>query len=240
LSRGFCPPIQKNPKIKPELRDTYKQKGQRKKLVSLLRSKGISDAKVLEAILKIPRHQFVKYALHERAYENTALRIDEEQTISQPYTVAFQTQSLNIKPGQKVLEVGTGSGYQASVLAEMGADVFTIERIRKLHDKSKLQFVALGYFNIKSKFGDGFKGWPEEGPFDKIIVTASPENLPQALDKQLKIGGQMIIPVGSQSGAQEMLLRTRVSEDNFEVEEKGAFRFVPMMNEKENISRFKL
>jgi len=222
------------------LRDTYKQKGQRKNLVALLKSKGISDTSVLNAILKIPRHQFVRYALHEKAYENIALRIDEEQTISQPFTVAFQTQSLNIKAGQKVLEIGTGSGYQAAVLAEMGADVYTIERIRKLHDKSKLQFVALGYFNIKSKFGDGFLGWPEEGPFDKIIVTASPERLPKALDKQLKIGGQMIVPVGSQAAAQEMLLRTRRSEDRFEVEEKGAFRFVPMMNEKENTSRFKI
>lgn len=222
------------------MRDTYKQKGQRKKLVALLKSKGITDTKVLDAILKIPRHQFVRYALQEKAYENIALRIDEEQTISQPFTVAFQTQSLNIKPGQKVLEVGTGSGYQAAVLAEMGADVYTIERIRKLHDKSKLQFVALGYFNIKSKFGDGFLGWPEEGPFDKIIVTASPERLPQALDKQLKIGGQMIVPVGSQAAAQEMLLRTRREEDRFEVEEKGAFRFVPMMNEKESTSRFKI
>lgn len=182
----------------------------------------------------------MQYALHERAYENIALRIDEEQTISQPYTVAFQTQSLQIKAGQKVLEVGTGSGYQASVLAELGADVYTIERIRKLHDKSKLQFFALGYFSIKSKFGDGFLGWPEEGPFDKIIVTASPEKIPQALDRQLKIGGQMIVPVGSQNSAQEMLLRTRLTEDKFKVEEKGAFRFVPMMNEKESISRFKI
>lgn len=221
------------------MRDTYKQKGQRRKLVALLKSKGISDTRVLDAILKIPRHQFVQYALQERAYENIALRIDEAQTISQPYTVAFQTQCLNIKAGQKVLEVGTGSGYQASVLSELGADVFTIERIRKLHDKSKLQFFALGYFNIKSKFGDGFLGWAEEGPFDKILVTASPEQIPAALDKQLKIGGQMIVPVGSQSGAQQMLLRTRCSEEEFTVEEKGAFRFVPMMNEKERVSRFK-
>lgn len=222
------------------MRDTFKQKGQRKKLVEILKNKGINDKRVLDAILKIPRHQFVQYALHERAYENIALRIDEEQTISQPYTVAFQTQSLQIKAGQKVLEVGTGSGYQASVLAELGADVYTIERIRKLHDKSKLQFFALGYFSIKSKFGDGFLGWPEEGPFDKIIVTASPEKIPQALDRQLKIGGQMIVPVGSQNSAQEMLLRTRLTEDKFKVEEKGAFRFVPMMNEKESISRFKI
>lgn len=223
----------------PNLKDTYKQKGQRRKLAEALKNEGIRNERVLAAIAKIPRHQFVKYALQERAYENTALRIDEDQTISQPYTVAFQTECLGIKSGDKVLEIGTGSGYQAVVLAELGARVFTIERIHKLHLKSKLQFVSLGYFTIQSKFGDGFLGWESEGPFDKILITAAPEAIPEKLKLQLKIGGQMIVPVGGQHESQEMMLITRKDEEEYTVEQKGGFRFVPMMSERETTSRYR-
>lgn len=217
--------------------DSFKHQGQRKKLVDILIKEGIQDPKVLAAIAKIPRHQFILDSLVEFAYENRAVTIDEEQTISQPYTVAFQTELLKINKGDKVLEIGTGSGYQAAVLHECGAKVFSIERISKLHHKTSLFLKEIGYGLIKLRFGDGYEGWPDYAPFDKIIITAAPENIPKKLIDQLKIGGLMVMPIGNQSGTQKMQLLTKTSETQYTMEEKGEFRFVPMLNSKEIKSR---
>jgi protein-L-isoaspartate(D-aspartate) O-methyltransferase len=210
------------------LNDTYRHKGMRRKLVELLRSKGISDEAVLEAIDRVPRHLFLDNAFINFAYKNQAFPIGSDQTISHPFTVAFQTQLL--KPNDKVLEIGTGSGYQCSVLMEMGVKVLSIERHRSLHMKSKKMLNSLGYFP-KVFFGDGFKGQPSYAPFDKIIITAAAPFIPEDLKKQLKVGGFMIIPLG-ESEKQEMQRLTKVSETEFKIETYGEFSFVPMLQDK--------
>jgi protein-L-isoaspartate(D-aspartate) O-methyltransferase len=214
--------------------DTYRHLGMRKKLVGELRDKGIKDEKVLTAIGNIPRHLFIEEsqftAFVEKAYADIAFPIGNGQTISHPYTVAFQTQMLEINRGDMVLEIGTGCGYQTAVLYEMGAKIFSIERIRALHERSKVLLSKLGY---RARFfhGDGYKGLPLHAPFDKIIVTAAAPFVPKDLMQQLKVNGKLIIPVG-EGKSQIMNLFTRKSESEFERFELGSFRFVPMLNDK--------
>src|SRR5436309_5015 len=174
--------------------DTYRHKGLRKKLVETVRAKGITNEKVLEAIEKIPRHFFLDSAFDEVAYEDKAFPIAENQTISQPYTVAYQSQLLGIKPFEKILEIGTGSAYQACVLAEMGAQVFTIERQKKLFESNKNFTYLKKYPNIKLFYGDGYEGLPTYAPFDKVLITAAAPDIPQKLIAQLRTGGIMVIP----------------------------------------------
>ncbi|MEQ1800172.1 MAG: protein-L-isoaspartate(D-aspartate) O-methyltransferase [Lacibacter sp.] len=214
--------------------DSYRHKGLRKKLVDLLRSKGITDERVLEAINTLPRHYFLDTAFDEIAYEDRAFPIDEGQTISQPYTVAYQTQLLDIKPYDKVLEIGTGSAYQACVLAEMSAQVYTIERQKKLYDFNKVAFPFLKkYHNIKFFFGDGFEGLPTYAPFDKVIITAAAPFVPPKLIEQMKAGGKMVIPV-DEGDAQRMKRLTKLADGSYSEEEFDAFSFVPMLGGKQN------
>src|SRR5215204_4237125 len=177
--------------------DTYRHKGMRKKLVETVKNKGITDEKVLEAIEKIPRHFFLDSAFDEVAYEDKAFPITEGQTISQPYTVAYQTQLLEVKPFQKVLEIGTGSGYQASVLAELGVQLFTIERQKGLYDDNKRFAYLKRYPNIKFFYGDGYEGLPTYAPFDKVLITAAAPDVPKKLVEQMKTGAMMVIPLGT-------------------------------------------
>ena len=179
------------------IKDTYRHKGQRQKLVRLLVESGITDNNVLNAINTLPRHFFFDPALEKHAYDNKAFQIGEGQTISQPYTVAFQSEVLNIKKGEKVLEIGTGSGYQASILAELGAKVFSIERNQNLYKRTSALLKKLGYPKIKTFFGDGYKGLSTFAPFQKIIVTAAAPAVPTKLKDQLVVGGIMVIPVGN-------------------------------------------
>lgn len=213
--------------------DSYYQKGQRRRLVESLLQKGIQDTKVLDAILEVPRHFFFDSTFIDKAYEDKAYPIGEEQTISQPYTVAFQTELLEVKKREKILEIGTGSGYQAAILSTLGAKVYTVERIKKLHNQATKRFKA--YFpNIRNYFRDGYKGLAEFAPFDKIIVTAAAPSIPMNLIQQLKVKGVLVIPVGDDSG-QEMLKITKVSEENnFIQESHGRFKFVPMLPKKVN------
>ncbi|MBK8086795.1 MAG: protein-L-isoaspartate(D-aspartate) O-methyltransferase [Chitinophagaceae bacterium] len=214
--------------------DSYRPKGLRKKLVDLLRSKGITDERVLEAINTLPRHYFLDTAFDEIAYEDRAFPIDEGQTISQPYTVAYQTQLLDIKPYDKVLEIGTGSAYQACVLAEMNAQVYSIERQKKLYDFNKVAFPFLKkYHNIKFFFGDGFEGLPTYAPFDKVIITAAAPFVPPKLIEQMKVGGKMVIPV-DEGDAQRMKRLTKLADGSYSEEEFDAFSFVPMLGGKQN------
>jgi len=210
--------------------DNYKHKGMRKGLVEEVRAKGIVDEAVLKAIEKIPRHLFLDSSFERFAYQDVAFPIGSGQTISQPYTVAFQSQMLEIKKGDKILEVGTGSGYQACVLAEMGAKVYSIERQKKLFDKTKKFIESLGY-RMELFYGDGYKGLPTFAPFDKIIVTAGAPNIPENLLLQLKIGGWMVLPLGDQSG-QVMTKITRIGESEFQQKTFGNFAFVPMLKNK--------
>jgi protein-L-isoaspartate(D-aspartate) O-methyltransferase len=210
--------------------DTYRHKGLRKKLIEELRKKGISDETVLNAIDAIPRHIFMDNAFINFAYKDQAFPIGADQTISQPYTVAFQTQLLEISPKDKVLEIGTGSGYQSAVLCALNVKVFSIERHRSLHQKSKQKLLELGY-QPKLFFGDGYKGLPTFAPFDKIIITAAAPYIPDALKEQLKVGGMMVIPLGDGS-TQEMQRLTKVSATEFKVETFGNFSFVPMLESK--------
>jgi len=210
--------------------DSYKHQGLRKQLVDIIREKGITDCNVLAAIGKVPRHFFFDSSFLKYAYEDKAFPIGAGQTISQPYTVAFQSQLLMLTRGQKVLEVGTGSGYQACILAEIGAKVFSIERQKSLYDKAVQFLPSLGY-RIKLFFGDGYKGLPAYAPFDKIIVTAGAPFIPDALMDQLKPGGILVIPVGSED-VQEMTTITRISEKDFQKREHGKFRFVPLLENK--------
>jgi protein-L-isoaspartate(D-aspartate) O-methyltransferase len=210
--------------------DSYKHQGLRKQLVETIRQKGITDPNVLEAIGKVPRHYFFESSFLKYAYEDNAFPIGVGQTISQPYTVAFQTQLLRVSRGQKVLEVGTGSGYQACILAEIGAKVFSIERQKSLYDKAIKFLPTLGY-RIKLFYGDGYKGLPAYAPFDKIIVTAGAPYVPDALIEQLKPGGILVIPVGGDH-VQEMTTITRISESEFRRNEHGRFRFVPLLEDK--------
>ncbi|MES2005309.1 MAG: protein-L-isoaspartate(D-aspartate) O-methyltransferase [Bacteroidota bacterium] len=211
--------------------DTYQHKGLRKQLVSLLRDKGITDENVLDAINAIPRHFFLDSAFDKIAYEDRAFEIAAGQTISQPYTVAYQTQLLQIRKSDKVLEIGTGSVYQATILAEMGARVFTIERQKKLYDLQKDYYFKKKYPNIKFFFGDGFEGLPTFGPFDKVIITAAAPFIPPKLVQQLKPGGLMVIPVDE--GETQRMLRLTKQEDGSVIEEAfEQFSFVPMLTGK--------
>jgi protein-L-isoaspartate(D-aspartate) O-methyltransferase len=210
--------------------DTFKHKGLRKQLVEEIKQKGISDPKVLAAIEKIPRHLFMENAFLSHAYEDKAFPIGSGQTISQPYTVAFQTELLEVKKGEKVLEIGTGSGYQTAVLMEMGAKVYTIERQRALYDKTRRFLPELGY-NPKFFYGDGYQGLTAFAPFDKIIVTAGAPNIPEKLIAQLKIGGFMVIPVGS-GNIQKMTTVEKLSESEITLNEHGLFQFVPLLKDK--------
>jgi protein-L-isoaspartate(D-aspartate) O-methyltransferase len=213
---------------KPE--DTYRHKGLRKKLIDLIKEKGITNENVLEAMMNIPRHFFLDTALQDIAYEDRAFPIAEGQTISQPYTVAYQTQLLQVKQYDKVLEIGTGSVYQATVLAEMGAQVFTIERQKMLYEKNKNFIFRSKYPNIKFFYGDGFEGLPTYAPFDKIIITAAAPIIPPKLLEQLKVGGKMVIPVDE--GKYQRMLRITKTEDSFEEEAFENFSFVPMLKGK--------
>lgn len=212
------------------LKDTYKHKGLRKVLVKTLREKGIKDESVLEAIGRVPRHFFIQKYTAEKAYEDTALQIDAGQTISQPFTVAYQTELLNIKPGLKVLEIGTGSGYQAAILAEMGANVVTIERQEELYRKTGKFLADMGYASIKCLIGDGSVGFQAQAPYDRIIVTAGAPSVPQPLLKQLKKGGTLVIPVGDEK-IQKMITVLKISEKEYEKIELDAFKFVPLIGE---------
>ncbi|WP_045803077.1 protein-L-isoaspartate(D-aspartate) O-methyltransferase [Flagellimonas lutaonensis] len=212
------------------MKDTHKHKGMRNKLAEVVASKGIKDSRVLEAIRTVPRHLFLDSGFEDHAYQDKAFPIGAEQTISQPYTVAFQTELLQVKPGDKILEIGTGSGYQAAVLLHLKAKVYTIERQQELFKKTRLFFEKMGYRPKKMVFGDGYKGLPQEAPFDGIIVTAGAPEVPKALLSQLKVGGRLVIPVGIEE--QTMVLFERKSEKKFEKKEMGAFRFVPMLGDK--------
>jgi len=206
--------------------DTYKTKGLRKTLVEGLKNKGITSLSVLSAIEKIPRHLFIDSSFLEFAYQDRPFPIGEGQTISQPFTVAKQTELLQVKPKEKILEIGTGSGYQASVLVELGAKVFTIERHRNLFITTKELLKSLKY-NAKCFYGDGYAGLPNFAPFDKIIVTCGAPFVPEALKEQLKVGGIMVIPEGED--VQKMNVYTKLSDTEFSCEEHGDFRFVPML-----------
>lgn len=212
------------------MKDTYKHKGLRQKLVETIKKKGIEDQKVLDAIGKIPRHLFMDSGFLDHAYQDKAFPIAAEQTISQPYTVAFQTELLQLKEGDKVLEIGTGSGYQTAVLCEMGAKVYSIERQLELFKLTSKFFPKLGYRAKKLIFGDGYKGLKEEAPFDGIIVTAGAPFVPKPLMSQLAIGGRLVIPVGEE--VQVMTLFIRNGPKDFEKHEFGEFRFVPLLEDK--------
>ena len=211
--------------------DSYKHQGLRKLLVQNIRQKGISDPQVLEAIELVPRHYFFDSSFLEYAYEDKPFSIGAGQTISQPYTVAFQSELLKVKKNDKVLEIGTGSGYQACILAELGAKVFTIERQKSLFDKTSKFLPLIGYPSIKTFFGDGYKGLPAYAPFDKVIVTAAAPYIPEALLEQLKPGGILVIPVGA-NDVQTMTTVTKNADNGLEKREHGAFRFVPMLENK--------
>ncbi|MCO7185359.1 protein-L-isoaspartate(D-aspartate) O-methyltransferase [Tenacibaculum sp. XPcli2-G] len=212
------------------MRDTTKHQGLRNQLANVLEAKGINDERVLKAIRKIPRHLFMDSSFEAHAYQDKAFPIAAEQTISQPYTVAFQSQVLEVKPEEKVLEIGTGSGYQTAVLLELNAVVYSIERQHELFKKTSMFLPRLGYKPKRFIFGDGYKGLPEEAPFDKIIVTAGAPYVPKALLAQIKVGGRLLIPVGDQE--QVMTLFIRKSPKEFEKHELGDFRFVPMLKKK--------
>lgn len=209
--------------------DSYKHKGMRRKLVELLKTKGIYDPAVLQAIGKFPRHIFFEHAFEEHAYQDKAFPIGEGQTISQPYTVAFQTQLLELKPGDKVLEVGTGSGYQCCILLECGAKVFTIEYNKVLFERTRKILPRLGY---QAAFfcGDGSRGLPAHAPFDKIIVTAGAPSVPESLIAQLNIGGILVIPVGD-NRTQRMVKLRKLSENKLQREDFDNFSFVPLLGE---------
>ena len=210
--------------------DTFAHKGKRKHLVDVLIKKGITNKKVLKAIGVIPRHLFMDSGFVDHAYIDKAFPIGAEQTVSQPFTVAKQTELLNLEKGAKILEIGTGSGFQTAVLIEMGMQVFSIERQNELFKKTKLFLPKLGYRAKKLIFGDGYKGFKEEAPFDGIVVTAGAPFVPKPLMSQLKIGGRLVIPIGSEN--QIMTLITRISQTEFKKEEFGEFRFVPLLENK--------
>ena len=211
--------------------DDFKHQGRRKMLVDLLSSKGIEDRKVLEAINIVPRHLFLDSAFVEFAYRDEAFPIAAGQTISHPFTVAFQTQLLDVHPNEKVLEIGTGSGYQTAVLVAIGAEVFTIERQKELFDFSKIILKKINLEPRYQTYGDGYKGLPSFAPFDKIIVTAGAPEIPNDLLHQLKVGGVMVIPVGEKS--QQRIVIIRLDEEKYEKYEFGDFKFVPMLESRD-------
>lgn len=212
------------------MKDTTRHQGKRRQLVQIVTEKGVKDSKVLDAIGKIPRHLFMDSSFEDHAYQDKAFPIAADQTISQPYTVAFQSELMQIKRGDQVLEIGTGSGYQTAVLCELGAKVYSIERQQELYKKTKLFLSKLGYRPKFLSFGDGYKGLPEYAPFDSIIVTAGAPFVPKPLLAQLKIGGRLVIPVGDDT--QVMTLYVRQDATKFEKKEFGNFRFVPLLEDK--------
>lgn len=217
-------------KRRRKLKDTFKHKGLRQQLVNVLKTKGIKDVNVLKAIGNVPRHLFMDSSFLDHAYQDKAFPIAADQTISQPYTVAFQTELLEVKKEDKILEIGTGSGYQTAVLCELGAKVFSVERQLELFKKTSIFLPKLGYRAKKLIFGDGYKGLEEEAPFDSIIVTAGAPFVPKPLLNQLKIGGRLVIPVGE--NVQVMTLYIRKDAKEFEQHEFGEFRFVPLLEDK--------
>ncbi len=212
------------------MKDTAKHQGLRNQLITVLKDKGITDKAVLDAIQKIPRHLFLNSSFEDYAYQDKAFPIGAGQTISQPYTVAFQSQLLEVKKDDKVLEIGTGSGYQTAVLCTMGAKVYTIERQNELFKSTSLLLPKLGIRPKHISFGDGYKGLPNYAPFDSIIVTAGAQIIPKPLMAQLKIGGRLVIPLGEEH--QIMTLLIRKNETQFEKHEFGEFRFVPLLENK--------
>ena len=212
------------------MKDTSKHQGLRKQLVSLLKEKGIVDLAVLNAISKIPRHLFLNSSFEDYAYQDKAFPISANQTISQPYTVAFQTQLLEVRKDHKILEIGTGSGYQTAVLCMMGAKVYSIERQTELFKQTAALLPKLGIRPKHLSFGDGYKGLPNYAPFDGIIVTAGAPIIPQALMAQLKIGGKLVIPLGEENQIMTVLIRK--NETQFEKQECGEFKFVPLLENK--------
>ena len=214
-------------------KDTYRHKGLRKELISLLRKKGITDERVLAAIERVPRHLFLgsDSIFHVKAYDDVAFPIGEGQTISQPHTVAYQSQLLELLPKEKVLEIGTGSGYQAAILAELGVKVYSIERQRKLYDRTRSILNDLGYNAVKMYFGDGFEGLETFAPFDKIIITAAAPVIPEKLLGQLMLGGQMVLPLEI-NGITKMVRITRLEEKEYDQEIFSGAAFVPMLRGK--------
>ena len=212
------------------MKDTFKHKGLRKQLVATLVSKGITNSAVLDAIGSIPRHLFMDSSFLDHAYQDKAFPIAANQTISQPYTVAFQSELLEVRPESKILEIGTGSGYQAAVLCVLGAHVYSIERQLELFKKTSKFLPKIGYVAKRLIFGDGYKGLPDEAPFDRIIVTAGAPFVPKPLLSQLKIGGRLVIPVGDED--QIMTLYIRKGTKEFEKHELGNFKFVPLLENK--------
>jgi len=210
-----------------DFKDTYRHQGLRKKLVEEIRAKGIKEERVLDAIGKIPRHYFLDSSFLEFAYQDKAFPIGAGQTISQPYTVAFQTELLEVEKGDKILEIGTGSGYQAIVLMELGARVYSIERHKSLYVKTKQRLAAMNY-HPRLFYGDGYKGLVAYEPFDKMIITAAASELPEKLKKQLKVGGKIIIPFG-EGDVQEMLCMQKQENGEFAIKKHGKFQFVPML-----------
>ncbi|HPF94361.1 MAG TPA: protein-L-isoaspartate(D-aspartate) O-methyltransferase [Tenuifilaceae bacterium] len=209
------------------MEDSFRHKGLRRKLVEEIRQKGITNEKILEAINKVPRHLFMESGFINFSYKDSAFPIGAGQTISQPYTVAFQTQLLEVNPMDKVLEIGTGSGYQTAILIELGAKVFTIERQRELFVKAKSQLEALGY-HPHFFYGDGYQGMPSYGPYKRILVTAGAPTIPLKLIEQLEVGGRMVVPVGDSNG-QEMLVVEKISETETKTTKHGRFIFVPLL-----------
>ena len=210
------------------MQDTFRQQGLRKRLVQELREEGITNEEVLKVIEKIPRHFFIETTFGDDAYENRPFPIGRGQTISNPFTVAYQTALLDVKEGDKILEIGTGSGYQSAVLAELKADIYTIERHQPLSGKAKKVLDSFGYTNVKTFYGDGFKGLPEHAPFDKILITAAAPEIPKELLKQLKVNGLMVIPFGK-GETQKMIRIKRLDNNEFEKETFSDFTFVPML-----------
>jgi protein-L-isoaspartate(D-aspartate) O-methyltransferase len=215
--------------------DSYKHKGLRKQLINLIRQKGIRDERVLQAMESIPRHFFFDSSFLAFAYEDKPFPIGAGQTISQPYTVAFQTELLDVHKGDKVLEIGTGSGYQACILATLGARVYSVERIKSLYLKAKSILPGMGCNHIKVFFGDGYKGLPSYAPFNKILITAAAPYVPEPLIGQLMSGGIMVAPIGG-ADVQVMTRLTKTSETGFKTEEFGLFRFVPLLEERHDDS----
>ncbi|MGM0545298.1 MAG: protein-L-isoaspartate(D-aspartate) O-methyltransferase [Bacteroidota bacterium] len=210
--------------------DNPKFKQRRRRLVDTLAEKGIKDHRVLDAFNTVPRHIFVDTALQDRAYKDSALPIGKKQTISQPYTVARQTELLEAKPGEKVLEIGTGSGYQAAILCELGAEVYTVERHKELYQRARSILRELGY-SVRAKLGDGTLGWSAYAPYDAIVVTAGAPVVPEDLVDQLNINGRLVVPVGDDQ-KQEMVRIIKIRKDEFEEEHFSDFKFVPLIGKK--------